>query len=144
MFINHKKWLTLSLSYGVNLLSSLKIVNSNAFVFSTCLLEIVFRYGFILFLSCRFICFSLFINKRYLYCFSRTLITLTIRLLQYSSFDVVLYFYNTLYFILFILFYSSFNPLGKILNLETVLINSISFRRGFYPFSLLMPALSLE
>ncbi len=124
MFINHKKWPTLSLSYGVNLLSSLKIVNSNAFVFSTCLLEIVFRYGCIVFFSCRFICFSLFINKRYLYCFSRTLITLIYVYFQFNT--------------------SSFNPLGKILNLETDLINAISFRRGFYPFSLLMPALSLE
>uniref|UniRef100_A0A2P2NW05 Uncharacterized protein n=1 Tax=Rhizophora mucronata TaxID=61149 RepID=A0A2P2NW05_RHIMU len=40
-----EEWHTLSRSYGVILPSSLMIVNSNAFVYSTCLLVVVFRYG---------------------------------------------------------------------------------------------------
>jgi len=40
-------WHTLSLSYGVNLPSSLMIVSSNAFVFYTSLLVLVSRYGYL-------------------------------------------------------------------------------------------------
>ena len=43
--INQLEWHSLSRSYGVNLPSSLMIVSSNAFVFSTCLLVVVSRYG---------------------------------------------------------------------------------------------------
>ena len=51
LLFSTKKWLTLSQSYGVNLPSSLMIVNSNAFVYSTSLLGVVSRYGFPLFIT---------------------------------------------------------------------------------------------
>ena len=48
LFFNYsiKEWPTFSLSYGVNLPSSLMIVSSNAFVYSTSLLVLDFRYSF--------------------------------------------------------------------------------------------------
>lgn len=46
----------------VSLPSSLRIVHSNAFVFSTCLPSVVFRYGFYLFDRSRF-----FLNLNFSY-----------------------------------------------------------------------------
>jgi len=50
----------------VSLPSSLMIVSSNAFVYSTCLLAVDFRYGY----------FCHLFKKKTFYCFSRTFITL--------------------------------------------------------------------
>ena len=103
------------------------IVNSNAFVYSTCLLVVVSRYG----------------NNLPILAISANH-----DVLRNKDFFQNYFYYNSLFPYLYFTsssFFSSLNPLGKVYKLRGRYFNrkTISLRRGVIPLSLLMPAFSL-
>lgn len=89
--INQQKWPPSPEVTVVNLLSSLMIVCSNAFVYSTCLLEVVSRYGYIIIIIILLFFQNTLSLYKGLYCKKDFLIILSIRLIYLEAVTLIKY-----------------------------------------------------